>query len=72
MGKWVKLPDGAQVTLSSGEYEATQGMGLMDKVVIAVLIIGMLLLLGHCKSDAKNTSPRPQTTTSTPERADHG
>jgi hypothetical protein len=73
MSKWVKLPEGAQVTLSSGEYEATQGMGLKDKVIIAAVIIGGLFLFGHCHNDSAATNtPRPHTTTSAPERVDHG
>lgn len=53
--KWVKLPDGAQVTLSNSDYEATQGTSLGTKIVIALVILGAVLLFGHGKGDTHKT-----------------
>lgn len=74
MAKWVKLPDGAQVTMNREDYEATQGLSFGTLVVIGALIVGVLWLLGHSThTDSKPAhNPRPHTTTSAPVRIDHG
>lgn len=73
MAKWVKLPDGAQVTMGREEYESTQGMSLRDKVIIVAVIIFGLWLMGHMHHDKAGDQHRPQqTTTSTPRSVDHG
>lgn len=71
MARWVKLPEGAQVTLSSDEYEATQGMSWVSKAWILVLIIGVLWLWSATSDSDKAkpaTTPHP-TTTSAPAQA---
>lgn len=73
MAKWVRLPDNAQVTMSRGEFESTQGISLRDKVIIAAVIIFVLWLMGQGHDDNKGDHNRPQqTTTSTPRSVDHG
>jgi hypothetical protein len=69
-GKWVKLPKGAQVTMSRGEYEATQGIGLRDKVIIGAVIIGGIWLLGQANDDDKTAdTPRPGPSATAPAKA---
>lgn len=67
MAKWVKLPDGAQVTLSNSDYEATQGLSLGTKIVLAFLVLGLLWAFGACdgKSNTHKT-PTNQPTHSAP------
>lgn len=69
-GKWVKLPKGAQVTMSRGEYEATQGISLRDKVIIGAVIIGGIWLLGQTNDDDKTDhKPNPTPSVSAPAKA---
>jgi hypothetical protein len=71
MAKWVKLPDGAQVTMSREEYEGTQGMSIFGKVFIVFAVLGVLWLIGHGNGDSPASpadSPSPQHTTSAPVR----
>jgi len=65
-GMWVKLPKGAQVTMSRTEYEATQRLGFLSKIGICALIFGVFWLLGHGVDDSSDKTPTPQTTVSTP------
>lgn len=52
MSKWVRLPEGAQVTMSREEYESTQGISLRDKVIIAAVIIFIVFALGKCHASS--------------------
>lgn len=67
-GKWVKLPKGAQVTMNRSEYEATQGMGLRDKVIIGAVLFGAVWLYGAANDDNKadNNKPTPTPSVSAP------
>jgi hypothetical protein len=69
-GKWVKLPKGAQVTMSRGEYEATQGVSLRDKAIIAGVIFGVVWVYGALDNDDRTPDkPLPQTSVSAPAKA---
>lgn len=60
--QWVRLPKGAQVTMSRDQVRAYQGVGFMGKAVIAALIIGVLWLFGHDADSNKGTDNKPHPT----------
>lgn len=65
MARYVRLPDGAQVTMSREEYESTQGRPWKLWAVIAVLAFFALpMLTGHGKHSTD--TPKPGVTHSTP------
>jgi hypothetical protein len=66
VAKWVRLPDGAQVTLSNSDYEATQGLTLGTKIVLVFVILGAVLLFGHTGKSDTHKTPTNQPTHSAP------
>lgn len=74
-GRWVRLPEGAQVTMSKGEFENTQRLGTLSKIGIGAIIAVVLWVLGMGDD---NPSPGPgsdnvrPSSTSAPESVDHG
>lgn len=65
--EWVRLPKGAQVTMSRDQIRAMQGMGFKGKATIACLIVGVVWLFGHDTDHNKtDDKPRPQTSISAP------
>lgn len=74
-GRLVRLPEGAQVTLSRSAYENTQRIGPLGKIGIGAMIVGVFWLMGQTDDNPKpgpgSDNVRP-TSTSAPESVDHG
>jgi hypothetical protein len=76
MGKnkaqWVRLPEGAQVTMNREAFEATQRIGPLSKVGIGAMLVAAIWLIGQTSGDdSKSDTPRPQTSVSQETGADH-
>lgn len=65
-GKWVKLPKGAQVTMSREAWEQTHRIGPLGKIGIVVLAFFALWVIGHDNDASKTEKPTPQTSVSAP------
>jgi hypothetical protein len=71
MAKWVKLPDGAQVTMGREEYESSQsGIGVIGWVLIIGAVFLILNLWPEGSDNKSPDQPRPSHTISTPHKGD--
>lgn len=74
--RWVKLPDGAQVTMGRQAFENTQRLGFFGKIGIAALVLFVFWLMGQGDDNPGtgpgSDNPRPSHSTSAPESVDHG
>lgn len=67
MAKWVKLPDGAQVTMGREEYEATHSsIGPVGWILIVAAVLGILAMWPDSKESKTPDSPRPSHSVSVP------
>lgn len=66
--EWVRLPKGAQVTMSRDQVRAMQGLGLGGKAIMVVLIIALVWVFGQMAEDNKTDAPRPGPSATAPEK----
>jgi len=65
--EWVKLPKGAQVTMSRDQVRSMQGLGFMSKAVLAALIVAVLWIFGQsADGDTTDNKPKPNPSNSAP------
>lgn len=67
--EWVRLPKGAQVTMSRDQVRAMQGLGFGGKAIMVVLIIALVWVFGQMADDSKTDTPRPGTSSTAPAKA---
>jgi len=71
MAKWVKLPDGAQVTMGREEYEATHSsIGPVGWILIIGVVFLILAIWPDSKESKTPDSPRPSHSVSAPAKGD--
>ena len=57
--EWVRLPKGAQVTMSPDQVSAMQGLGFGGKAIMVVLIIALVWVFGQMGDDTTSTDNKP-------------
>lgn len=57
--QWVRLPKGAQVTMSRDQVRAMQGLGIGGRAIMVVLIIALVWVLGQMGDDTTSTDNKP-------------
>lgn len=68
--QWVRLPKGAQVTMSRDQVKHMQGLGFGGKIVLAALILALLWVVGRSADDTPaDHKPNPRPSVSAPRTA---